>query len=92
MIGLNYVHLAGNGTTTITPDATTYLWTLNINSVAASSTVTVYDGQNASGTKIAVVDGSTVASKAYGVRAMHGLTVVIAGGSGNNPDVTIGYP
>ena len=88
---LRYWHNNQAGVYVLTPDVATTLWTLNINKSASGATVTVYNGQTSFGNSeiIATVDGGTVASKAYGVLANHGITVVIAGGA---PDVTVGYP
>jgi hypothetical protein len=64
------------------------LHTVNVNTAAASSTVTLYDNTSAAGPGIAVIDSSAKGSYLYDITLAKGLFVVIAGGT---PDVTITF-
>lgn len=64
------------------------LWTVNVNAGAAAATLSIYDGIDATGTKIATVDATTKSSQTFGVRCPNGIFAVLAGG---NADCTIGH-
>lgn len=64
------------------------LWTVNVNTGAPSATVTVYDGEDANGNIVAIIDATTKSSHAYMRKCNAGIYVVLAGG---NADVTVGY-
>lgn len=81
-----FKHLT-SGTTTLA-SGSAHLWTVNVNTAAASSTVTIYNNAAASGEVVAVIDSASKGSHGYGIYCEGGLTVVIAGGT---PDVTVGY-
>lgn len=59
-----------------------------MNTGASGATFTVYDGTDANGVVICVIDASTKSSHAYGVIAAKGLFAVLASG---NADVTVGF-
>ena len=64
------------------------LWTVNVNTAAASAVLTIYDGTSTTGSKVATVDASQIASKGYGISCPNGIYINMSGG---NADVTIGY-
>lgn len=64
------------------------LASVNVNTGVATSTVTLYDGTDNTGTKIGVVDASTRGQILYNVAFTKGLFAVMAAA---NSDVTIGY-
>lgn len=69
--------------------AAAMLYTVNINTAAGSSTVTIYNNTSAvSADIVAVIDSASKGSHAFGFLCEKGIFVAIAGGT---PDVTIGY-
>lgn len=75
----DYTYLNTAATTTIKPTKA-LLHTIAVTKAgAASSTITVYDNTTGSGTVIAVIDGTVVATHTFDVETSTGLTVVVAG-------------
>lgn len=69
------------------------LWTVNVNTGAASAVLTVYDGPtvanpSTTGSVVAMIDASSKSSQVFGVQVTNGLYLVMTGG---NADVTVGY-
>jgi hypothetical protein len=87
----SYKNLAANAATTVkaTPG---FLHCLTINTIGSSSnTITIYDGTDTNGTKIATID-STIANaptRIFDVSFTVGLHVVIA--TGTAADITLSY-
>ena len=83
-------HLAATGT--LGPigglSSWTYLERIVVGTGAASAVVSVYDGQSASGTKIATIDASAKGYYDFECVCKDGLTVVLSGG---NADITVIY-
>lgn len=86
MIRTRFAHITASGTTHVSPPLAT-LVSVNVNTAASGSTVTVYNNTDASDDVVAVIDGGTVASKGYMVYCDKGITVAVTG----SPDVTVGY-
>ena len=63
------------------------LWTVNVNTSAASAVLKIYDGTSTSGTLVAQIDASNQGSYCYGVRCKNGIFADLSGG---NADCTIG--
>lgn len=87
-----YTHIT-TATTTLVKTGAGYLGQININTLAASGTITVYDGIDATGAVIAVitnpgtllVEGPQTAS--YGVGFATGLVLVTTG----TQDITVSW-
>jgi len=81
-------NIAATGTLTVGgPNSSTRLWSIVVNTGAASAVATVYDGTAASGRKIATIDASASKSLNYGgAICKDGVTLVLSGG---NADVTV---
>jgi hypothetical protein len=81
----NATNIAAAGTTTLFTGKGT-LHSVVVNSVAATSSVVVYDNTSAAGTKLATIGTvSSYGSFIYDVAFNTGLTVVVTG----TPDVTV---
>lgn len=88
-MALRYATIRAAGNLSVAPtDGSAQLWTVNVNTGAASATLSIYDGTSASGTLIAVVDCENPGSYGYGVLCPNGIFAVLADG---DADVTIGY-
>lgn len=101
MLPATLLHLASNGTSAATggsgqTGADSYLMTLNINTTAASSNVTLYDhggaGTSTANSKLfATIDCSSTSSRALdfgGAKIAGGFVAYMQGG---NADVSITY-
>ena len=66
----------------------TYLKRIVIGTGAASATVTVYDGQDNTGTVITIIDASAKGFYDFDCVCKNGVFVVVAGG---NADTTVVY-
>ncbi len=86
----NYTNLAANATTLIRTGRG-ILHNVNINTKgAASNVITVYDGIDANGTKIATIDSTvTYGPLNFDVTFSTGLTIVIA--TGTAADITVAW-
>lgn len=64
------------------------LHTVNVNSAASGGVITIYDGQDVTGTVVCVIDASTKSGSPhiYGCKCLGGLFAVV---SGANIDATI---
>ncbi len=83
-----YIAAAGDKTTG-GAYSSAVLHTININKVAASAVLTVYDGTSTTGTKIATIDCAStgpIGTLIYDIRCANGVYAVMTGG---NADVTI---
>lgn len=86
---LRYKRIAATGTGIIAnQNSNTELWSVNVNTGAASAVFKIYDGTSASGTLVATIDASTKSSHAYGVICNGGVYYDLSGG---NADVTVGF-
>lgn len=82
-------HLSATGTGILAPaGGDAELWTVNINTGAASATLKIYDGTSATGTLVAQIDATTKSSHCYGIFCRGGIYYDLSGG---NADVTIGF-
>jgi hypothetical protein len=81
-------NIAATGTLTVGgSNSSTRLWSIVVNTGAASAVATVYDGTAATGRKIATIDASASKSLNYGgAICKDGVTLVLSGG---NADVTV---
>ena len=83
----DYRNLTAAGTVIVSgPDVD--LIAVVVNTAAAASTVTVFDGANTTTTalsKVATIDSSATGNFFYGCAARRGLTVTLSG----TPDVTV---
>lgn len=87
---MNYSRIVTAGSGVMAPP-NAELWTVNVNSGAASAVLTLYDANpsiTASSVKIAVIDASTKSSHAYGAMCKLGIYAVLNAG---NADCTIVY-
>ena len=85
----DYKNLTAAGTTIVTaPDAD--LIAVVVNTAAAASTVTVFDGANTTTTalsSVATIDSSATGNFFYGCACRRGITVTLSG----TPNVTVIY-
>lgn len=88
----NYKHISTNATTVV-KTGPTVLRAINVNDAGASAnTATVYDGVDATGTVVAVLDttsANALRGHIYDVKLSVGLTVVTATGTAG--DLTVSY-
>ena len=79
--------------TTLVKTGAGYLGSININTMAASAVITVYDGIDNTGTVIAIITNPSTlliegpANAFYGVGFQTGLTIVTTG----TQDITVSY-
>lgn len=84
------VRITSNATTTVNSGNASYLKRIVINTAGASSnTMTVYHGDVATGTVIAVIDTTAINEFTYDRDMPDGITIVTA--TGTAPDATVVY-
>lgn len=86
----NYYHTATTATKVLAGAGTSVtLIAVNVGTGAVSGVLTIYDGQDATGTVVATIDASAKGSYWFGgVRLPAGLYVALSGG---NADVTVTF-
>jgi hypothetical protein len=86
---LRYVRIASVSSATVAPSGGgAEVWTVNVNTGAASAILKIYDGTSASGTLVATIDASSKSSHCFGVLCPNGIFWDLSGGTA---DCTIGY-
>lgn len=88
MVALTYTHLSAQGNASVAlADGGARLFTVNVNTGATSAVLTIYNGTDANGDVVAVIDASAAGSFFYGVKCNDGIYAALSGG---DADVTIG--
>jgi hypothetical protein len=88
VLNIRAYNIAATGTLTVGGvDSACRLYSINVNTGAASAVATVYDGTAATGRKIATIDASAAKSLIFGGSVCKdGVTLVLSGG---NADITV---
>jgi hypothetical protein len=75
-------------TNKIVTSGSAVLWTVNVNTGAASGVLKIYNGTSLGGTLIAVIDATSKSSHCYGILCPSGIFIDLTGGAA---DCTVGY-
>lgn len=87
MRGYSGTHLAATGNASIAlANSGAVLHTVNVSTGASSAVLTIYDGTDANGTVVCVIDASSKSSHYFGRKCNNGIYAALSGG---NADVTI---